>query len=275
MKHIIITLSAVLALSAWSVAAEETETPAPTGWRVTNVKSIPRIDYQLMDMQMTGMAPMTERRGMLMAAEVETTATVNNGDRDVLDLALQWPYVTQMKGVDGRGKEMHFGNAYGIYKMGLGKPNVRVGQFVAPFGNLTSYETHTRMLQSLYPQSLGVRIDRGVSVEGFTGNYDYWIAGMSGNGPRRDNNNSPIILGKVARRYDLANGGTLTAGVSGLVGKEMPRFSPLVDPVMEEEMMDMPLEHSVSFTNKTRLVHLARLCAHHPGAGRWPAHLGQ
>jgi hypothetical protein len=118
---------------------------------------------------MTGMASMSETRGQMMAAELESSATLNDGNRDVLDLAVQWPYYTQMKGVDGRGKAMHFFNAYGIFKLGLGKPNIRIGQFVVPFGNLTYYETHTRPIQSLFPESLGIRIQRGVSVEGLLG----------------------------------------------------------------------------------------------------------
>ncbi len=259
MKHVFVALL-LIALPAWSLA-EEAAAPAnetsadekPAGWRVTNVQATGRIDYQLMHMKATEVDPMRETRGELMAAELETTATINNGQRDVLDLALQWPYVTEMAGVDGRGKAMHFGNVYGSYKLGLGKPNIRVGQFVAPFGNLPYYETHTRPLQSLYPQSLGVRIDRGVSVEGFAGPYDYAVAAMGGNGARSDNDRSPMLTGRVARRFDLDDGGTLTAGVSALYGREMPRFSPLVDPLMEEAMMDMPLEHSLTFTDKTRV----------------------
>lgn len=33
----------------------------------------------------------------------------------------------------------------------------------------------------------------------------------------------------------------------------MPRFSTLVDPVMEEALMDMPLSYSLSFTDKLRI----------------------
>ncbi|MDD3926429.1 MAG: hypothetical protein PHT33_07210 [bacterium] len=258
LKPSIIALATLLIVTGGGVAAETDNMPAeqqqpPKGWHISDSNTSGRLDYQLMNMAATGADPMYETAGKLMAAEVETTATINNGERDVLDLALQWPYVTQMKGVDGRGKEMHFGNAYGIYKMGLGKPNIRFGQFVVPFGNLAYYETHTRPLQTLYPQSLGVRIDRGVSVEGFKGDYDYWMAAMGGNGVRNDNNGKPIAAGRIARRFDLANGGILTAGVSGLYGKDMPRFSTLVDPVMEEAIMDMPLDHSLTFTDKTRL----------------------
>ncbi|MHB9023107.1 MAG: hypothetical protein ACYC7E_02895 [Armatimonadota bacterium] len=235
-------------------AAAAEEGGENSGWQISTWKTDGRIDYRLMNMQesMTGMPDMSETKGELMAAELETTATISNGERDVLDLALQWPYVTQMEGVDGRGEEMHFGNAYGVYKLGLGKPNIRFGQFVAPFGNLPYYETHTRPLQTLYPESLGIRIDRGVSVEGFKGDYDYWVAAMGGNGARSDNNDTPIVLGRVARRFDMPNG-ILTIGASALYGQDMPRFSTLVDPVMGEALPGMPLSQSLDFTNKTRL----------------------
>lgn len=197
-------------------------------WRISNWRVDGRLDVQGMYMDDP---EMSTTRGRLMAAELETTATISNAQRDILDLAIQWPYATDMNGVDGRGKEMHFANVYALYKFGLGKPSLRFGQFVVPFGNLTYYETHTRPLQSLFPQSLGIRIDRGLSLEGYKGEYDYWLALMGGNGARSDNNDSPIVVGRLARRFDLPKG-VLTAGASVLYGADMPRFSTLVDPVM-------------------------------------------
>jgi len=263
MKNLIAATAVLILAANWGFAAGQTGDvlveadaevqPGSKGWHISDRNTSGRIDYQGMYMKAVGVDPMEETTGRLMAAELETTATINDGERDVLDMAVQWPYVTQMNGIDGRGRQMHFGNAYAIYKMGLGKPNIRFGQFVAPFGNLPYYETHTRPLQSLYPQSLGIRIDRGVSVEGFRGDYDYWIAVMGGNGARKDNNGNPMLLGRIGRRFDLNNGGTLTAGVSGLYGTDMPRFSTLIDPVMEEAMMGHPVHHSLTFTDKARI----------------------
>ncbi|MHB0935769.1 MAG: hypothetical protein ACYDCO_13375 [Armatimonadota bacterium] len=249
-------------------AGEETSGEEPQGWRISNWKVDGRLDYRLMNMREPGMTTTT---GELMAAEIETTATISNKDRDILDLAVQFPYVTQMEGIDDRGKQMHFGNAYGIYKFGLGKPNVRFGQFVVPFGNLPYYETHTRPLQSLYPESLGVRIDRGVSLEGMAGEYDYSIAAMNGNGARGDNNGSPVGITRASRRFDLESG-TLTAGVSALYGKDMPRFSTLVDPLMDdEEMLDgMLMDPAVDFTDKSRVALDAEYSA---GQNLWRAEL--
>jgi hypothetical protein len=191
------------------------------------------------------MSPMENTLGKLMSLELESTATLNNGQRDILELAVQLPYYTQMKGVDDRGKPMHFFNAYGILKLGLGKPNIRFGQFVVPFGNLPYYETHTLPLQSLFPQSLGVRIQRGVSVEGFLSHFDYWVAVMGDDHAREG-------MVRIARRFDLSKG-TLTAGFSALYGKDMPRFSTLLDPIMGSKLAGMPLSHSVNLTDKKRL----------------------
>ena len=247
---------------------EANESGEPTGWHISNWAVDGRLDYRLMNMQEPGMST---TKGELMAAELETTATIANKTRDVLDLGLQWPNATQMEGIDGRGKEMHFFNAYGIYKFGLGKPNLRFGQFVVPFGNLPYYETHTRPLQTLYQESLGVRIDRGASLEGMAGNYDYWIAAMNGNGARGDNNNSPIVTGRVARRFDLPTG-TLNVGASALHGSDMPRFSTLVDPLMDNEAMvgDMSMTPALDFTDKTRVALDAEYSA---GQNLWRAEL--
>lgn len=228
-------------------AGDQSDQEKPRGWHFSAWKIGGRLDYQVLHMResMSGMDPMSSRRGMLMAAELESTATISNGNRDLFDFAVQYPYYTQMKGVDSRGEDMHFFNAYGIFKLGLGKPSIRFGQFVAPFGNLSYYDTHTLPLQSLYPQSLGFRIQRGVSVDGFLRAYDYSVAAMGADGSRE-------ILGRVARRFDLPKG-ILTAGFSALYGQRAPRFSTLVDPLMDEALPGAPLSESLDFVNKTRI----------------------
>jgi hypothetical protein len=232
------------------VASPASTEPLPSPLHISNWQVDGRLDVQLLHMEAS---VMTVDSLKLMSAELETSATIANAERDLIDVAVQWPALTAMDGPDGRGKEMHFGTAYAMYKFGLGKPNLRVGQFTVPFGNLTYYETHTRPLQTLYANSLGVRIDHGVSLEGPFQEYDYWLALMSGNGARQDNNTSPTIVGRVGRRLDLPHG-TLLAGISALHGSDIPRFSPLVDPFMEEEMLinGMPMPAEV-LTDKFRV----------------------
>ncbi|HSV75159.1 MAG TPA: hypothetical protein VLH79_15480 [Chthonomonadales bacterium] len=258
MRHATLALAIALTAAGWTARAAEApahaaEEPARGGglrlsqWTVNG-----RIDWHLMRTDASGPHAMEKTRGKLMGAEIETFATLSDGVRDVLNIGLQWPYATDMAGADGRGRQMHFGNAFLVAKLGLGRPNIRVGQFVVPFGNLPVYETHTRPLQTLYAHSLGVRIDRGVSIEGMAGAYDYWLAVMGGNGARGDNDGRPMFVARAARRFELPGGGRLTAGVSGLRGDSMPRFVTGVDPTMAHGGMHMPLHHILDFTDKAR-----------------------
>jgi len=237
----------LLCVRTAATAAPEEAPAERRGLRVARTQVDGRLDLQLMHMDAEGLEP------HVMAAEAEILITVASAERDVLDIALQWPYYTDMRGVDGRGREMHFGNAYLVYRTGFGRPNLRLGQFVVPFGNLTHYETHTFPLQSLYPESLGLRIDRGASLEGYAGEWDWWLALTGGNGPRADNDRQPIMVARAARTHQTA-GGALTLGLSGLLGRQMPRFSPLVDPLMDHDGG----EHgghapALEFANKRRL----------------------
>lgn len=176
-----------------------------------------------------------------MAEEAEVVASFGNRQEEQFLLALQVPLHSLM---EGRAYEMHFSNAYGIIKFGVGKPVVRAGQFVLPFGNLTDYETHTRILQTLYPRSLGLRLDRGVSVEGPVEKFDFWLAAMNGNGPRGDNNSNKVVVLKVAREWETA-AGPLRVGLSVASGR-MPVF-----PSMEH---DMPMDvEPLGFPRKFRV----------------------
>jgi hypothetical protein len=238
MRRRLLVLTTILSLTAPTAWGADPPDPSP-GWRLSSVTVEARVDWQLVQMHDAMGSTLT---GELMAAELELAATVASPSRDVLELAIGFPHLTGMEGIDGRGEEMHFGNAYGILRTGLGLPSLRFGQFVVPFGNLVSYETHTRPLQSLYPQSLGVRIDRGVSLEGLAGPYDFWLAAVGGNGPRSDNDSSPALTARLSRRHDLSFG-TLTWGLSGLHGRGMPRFGVLDDPMMEAAHAAPPPSH--------------------------------
>ena len=248
------SMVAIAALAGTLCRAQVLAEPTSRGgarfsqWNVSG-----RLDFQLLRTDASGAHPMAETKGVLMGAEIETMATVSDGVRDVLDLAVQWPYATGMSGPEGRGRQMHFGNAYAVVKLGLGRPNIRVGQFVVPFGNLTSYETHTRPLQTLYAHSLGVRIDRGVSVEGMSGAYDWWLALVGGNGPRGDNDGRPAFVARAARRLILPSGARVSIGFSAMSGSSMPRFATGIDPTMEHGDMGMSAHDLVHFTDKTRL----------------------
>lgn len=161
----------------------------------------------------------------VMAAEAEITGEIGQH----LEYAVQIPLYTSM---EGRGRDMHFGNLYAIYRRKLGEPTVKLGQFVIPFGNLPDYETHTRPVQTLYRYSVGVRIDPGVEVEGFLGRETtFQVALTTGNGAfRSDNNGNKVLTARLSRTLTVG-ADELRLGLSALAGV-LPVFSLMSDPVM-------------------------------------------
>ncbi|MBI3944479.1 MAG: hypothetical protein HY321_01020 [Armatimonadetes bacterium] len=175
----------------------------------------------------------------VMAAEAEVTGEAG----EHVEYAIQIPAYTAMK---GRGKEMHFGNLYAIFRRNLGEPTLKVGQFVIPFGNLVNYETHTRPVQTLYRYSLGVRIDPGAELEGFLNkDTEFQLAVTTGNGSfRKDNNANKVVTARVSRTFELGDN-ELRLGVSALRGK-LPVFSLMSDPVMGSgEVLEFSMKNRV------------------------------
>ena len=130
-----------------------------------------------------------------------------------------------------RGRGMHFGSLFFVRKWRLGAPTVKFGQFVVPFSNLTSYDVHNRLIQSLFRYSLGVRIDPGVEAEGYLpGGGEWQLAVTTGNGPYRwDRDGSPLVTGRVSHKFE-SGGNALKLGLSGAAGR-LPVFSVAGEPV--------------------------------------------
>lgn len=161
----------------------------------------------------------------IMAAEVEAFGSYGQH----LDFGLQVPLVTSMT---GRGRGMHFGNEYVILKGKIGQPTIKAGQFVIPFGNLADYETHSRIFQPLYANSLGVRIDPGIEVDGYLGDAEYQVAVTNGNGPfKGDIDGNKVITARISKKLQVGDD-DLEIGISALKGR-LPVFSLLNDPLMD------------------------------------------
>jgi hypothetical protein len=95
--------------------------------------------------------------------------------------------------------------AYGFYRFlfpGV-SANVRVGQFVLPFGLLAVYDTPLQPIQPLYELSLGLRVDTGVMIEGEYGKFYHYAGSITtGAGPdRRDINNNQVITFRLDRTF--------------------------------------------------------------------------
>jgi hypothetical protein len=145
------------------------------------------------------------------------------------------------------GRRMHFGSLFAVRKWRLGAPTVKFGQFVVPFSNLTSYDVHSRLIQSLYRYSLGVRIDPGAEVEGYLGRETEWqLAVTTGSGPYRlDQDGTPLVTGRLSRKLER-NGNSVRLGLSA-AGGTLPVYSVRRDPVSVE---GSPV---LGWTNKRRL----------------------
>ncbi len=163
----------------------------------------------------------------LMGSELNIHSTLSNQDRDILALALQayiWGTMT------GWAKKMHYGNAYVIFPLGLGRPNIKLGQQVLPFGLLADYDTHGQIVQTPYVRTIGLRIDPGISVNGLLGSFNWWYMVSNGAGP----NVMDLDENKVQTlRISANHAGTWAdalIGISFLRGI-LPDFSenPLVD----------------------------------------------
>jgi hypothetical protein len=144
------------------------------------------------------------------------------------EFAGQVPFASQFA---SRGRGMHFGNLYAIRKWRLGAPTLKFGQFVVPFSNLTTYDVHNRIIQSLYRYSLGVRIDGGAEVEGYLpGGSEWQLAVTSGTGPYRlEHADTPLITGRVSHKFEQG-GNAIKLGLSAADGV-LPVFTVTQEPV--------------------------------------------
>lgn len=102
------------------------------------------------------------------------------------------------------------------YKGPLGKWNVRIGHYILPFGLLSDYDTERLVLKTLELLSLGIKLDTGIELLGYMGNFDYAISLSQGVGRNRltDVDNDKLVTARVGRKTD-----DLNVGLSVLAGK--------------------------------------------------------
>jgi hypothetical protein len=146
--------------------------------------------------------------------------------------------------MEGWAKDMHYGNAFAVFPLGLGRPSIKVGQQVIPFGLLSYYDTHGQVFENPYALVLGERIDAGISVFGLLGPFDWWYMVANGNGPNvSDRDENKVQTGRIALAADdYAIGLSLLRGV-------LPRFrhNPLVDMMAEPDSFLMKNRAGIDF----------------------------
>lgn len=105
------------------------------------------------------------------------------------------------------------------YKGPLGKWNVRGGHFLLPFGLLSDYDTERIVLHAHEEETLGVRLDTGVSAFGFFNDWNWAIAATSGLGRRWLNQyeGTGLITTRLGHKFD-----DLILGLSLLGGTFRP-----------------------------------------------------
>ncbi len=187
--------------------------PASAELEVTALQVLPRIDLRA-----TGGDPAAERL-RVQQAEVSVVASISDGQRELVTLNLQHNFETPMT---GRAKQMHFSNLYGVFNLGAGQPALKAGQFIVPFGTLAEYDTHGIPLQTPYARTLGIRLDRGVELEGAAGEWDWWTSLTTGDGRER-HDGGWAATARAARDYEVGQD-IVRVGASALVGEQMPVF---------------------------------------------------
>ncbi len=104
---------------------------------------------------------------------------------------------------------------------------VKAGQFAVPLGLTPVYDTHLQIMQTLYPEAIGERLDWGVGVDGrFYGVLDYKAAVTAGAGPGRVDSNSGVVSFRLGRLF-ATPAGAFNVGGSMLSG-HLPKT--MVDP---------------------------------------------
>lgn len=152
------------------------------------------------------------------------------------DGADRWILVLQ--GDSGeKAEEPHLYQAYAQWKGPLGRWNLRGGRYLLPFGLLASHDSERLLLNTLEPLSLGLKLDEGLQLHGFTPRFDYAVSLSDGL-----RNQGPVASGRIGREGD-----EFAWGLSFLAGR-LPEAA-------SKESLELPgrVLESVPFVRKARL----------------------
>lgn len=111
------------------------------------------------------------------------------------------------------------------YKGPLGKWNIRAGHYILPFGLLSDYDTERLILKTIEDLSLGIKLDTGIELLGFWGDFDYAVSVSQGVGQNRltDIDNDKLITARIGWQ-----GEDISVGLSGLIGKVLTEKSSVI-----------------------------------------------
>lgn len=100
--------------------------------------------------------------------------------------------------------------AYQVYaqvKGPLGRINLRAGRYILPFGLLANLDTERQLIQTLEPLSLGIKLDTGVQVFGFTGPLDYAVSVSQGTGTLDDPDDNKLLVARLGMQREVGRWG--------------------------------------------------------------------
>lgn len=90
-------------------------------------------------------------------------------------------YVAVLQGDSGDNFEHpRFYQTYLQVKGPLGRWNVLGGRFIVPFGLLSSHDSERLVLNTIEPLTLGLKLDEGVQLSGYTAAFEYAAAVTNG-----------------------------------------------------------------------------------------------
>jgi hypothetical protein len=163
----------------------------------------------------------------LTGSELLFQSTLSSSRRDIMKFDVQ---LFLWGSMEGWSKGMHYGNIYAIFPFGPGRINLKVGQFVLPFGMQAEYDSHGQLFQQPYALNVGERIDIGVSLFGILGPIDYYYMISNGNEPNHQDRDDDKVHTLRLALLSRQPAGDFKIGISLLRGV-LPDFK--TDPFVE------------------------------------------
>lgn len=159
---------------------------------------------------------------------------------------------------------VRLGEAYVTYRLPIltetdSVASVKVGQFPIAAGFVPVYDTHLQIMQPLYDQGIGVRIDPGIGVDGrFYGVLDYKASLTSGTGADNFSTNHGVLAFRLGHLFATQFGafdvgGSLLSGMLPITQVDRTTgFAPALPP-------SGYFPSNVGYISKTRII----------GDGQW------
>jgi len=98
--------------------------------------------------------------------------------------------------------ELEAYQVYGQVKGPLGRINLRTGRYILPFGLLANLDTERQLIQTQEAVTLGIKLDTGVQVFGFTGPFDYAVSVSQGTGELDDQDSNKLLVARLGMQNE-------------------------------------------------------------------------